>query len=352
MNIAIHNPMFSPASGINGWILEFIKIYKPAIYISHVRYIPRLLHFFLRFQLNPLDYKFIFSLKDLNASVDVLVCFNGFPYLERNKPIKDFNGLKIYHLMDYTYFPTISNEILQGAGVDFVFGYARYDKYCEFFQKKYPFYQNRVIPVAFGFASRFQEIFPFKERKNKVIALGAVNSFVDPIHNIDAFEELNQFYLKRGEKFTHKFRHVLVENETQLSDIMDSKLPHFPKVKDFDYDIVQIFNQYKMFVSCESLQYFPPAKSFEGPACGSVLVCSEHPCFSDYGFEDGVNCIKHREFDLNNFQDKISFYLNNLDKLEEVQKRGTQFVRDNYTHQKIAQYVYSKIFSISNLTHL
>lgn len=347
MKIAIHNPMFSGASGINGWVLEFIKLYKPAIYISHLHYVPRLLHFFLRFRLNLLDYKLIFSLKDLNASVDVLVCSNGLPYLERNKPIKNFNGLKIYHLMDYIYFPTISNKILQGAGVDFVFGYARHDKYSEFFQKKYPQYQNRIIPVPFGFASRFRENALFKERKNKAIALGSVRAVVDPIR-ANALEESNKFFLKREEKFIHKFRHMLVESEVQLSDIMDSKLPHFPKVKDFDYDIVQIFNQYKMFVSCESLLYFPSVKTFEGSACGSVLVCSEHPCFSDYGFEDGVNCIKHREFDINNFRDKVSFYLNNLDKLEEVQKRGTQFVRDNYSHQKVAQYVYSKISEIIN----
>jgi len=192
---------------------------------------------------------------------------------------------------------------------------------------------------------RFQEITPFKERKNKAIALGSVRVVVDSIH-ANALEESSKFFLKRGEKFMHKFRHMLVENETQLLDIMDSKLPHFPKVADFDYDIVQIFNQYKMFVSCESLLYFPSVKTFEGPACGSVLVCSEHPCFSDYGFEDGVNCIKHKEFDLNDFRDKVSFYLNNFDKLEEIQKRGTQFVRDNYNHQKIAQYVYSKISRI------
>ena len=63
MKIAIHNPMFSGTSGLNGWIPEFIKLYKPAIYISHIHYVPRLLHFFFRFRLDPFDYKFIFSLK-------------------------------------------------------------------------------------------------------------------------------------------------------------------------------------------------------------------------------------------------------------------------------------------------
>jgi glycosyltransferase involved in cell wall biosynthesis len=287
-------------------------------------------------------------LKDLNANVDVLTCFNGFPYLPRGGPIKGFNGLKIYHLMDYTFFPAKSSEILSKAGVDFVFGYNCHDKYCPLFQENYPQYLGKVIPVPFGFADRFQELVPFQKRKNKVIALGSVNSFVDPVHTQDEFKEVNQFFLNRGEKFMHKFRRMLVENESRLSDIMDSKLPHFPKAKDFDYDIVEIFNQYKMFVSCESLQYFPPAKTFEGPASGSVLICSEHPCFFDYGFKDQVNCIKHKEFDVDDFRDKASFYISNPDKLLQIQKQGTQFVRENYNHKKIAQYVYSKISDIIN----
>lgn len=348
MKIAIHNPMFSGASGVNGWVLDFLTLYKPVIFISHIRYVPRLLHFFYQFRLNPLDYRIIFSLKDLNATADILTCFNGRPYMEQNKPVKGFNGLKIYHVMDYTHFPTLSNEILKKAGVDFVFGYARHDKYCPLFQEKYPQYKDKVIPVPFGFAPRFRETSPLNGRKNKVVALGSVNSFVDSVHAIDAFEEVNQFFLARSEKFMHKFRRMLVENEAHLSDIMDSKLPHFPKVKDFNYDLVQIFNQYKMFVCCESLQYFPPAKTFEGPACGSVLVCSEHPCFSDYGFEDGINCIKHKEFDINNLRDKVSFYINNSDKLEQIQKRGTRFVRDHYSHKKVAEYVYSKISETVN----
>jgi len=73
-----------------------------------------------------------------------------------------------------------------------------------------------VIPVPFGFRSRFVAKKSFEERKNKIIALGSVNSFDDPIHNIDNFAELNNFFLRRGEKFMHKFRRMLLENEKRL----------------------------------------------------------------------------------------------------------------------------------------
>ena len=335
--------MFSGARGLHGWILEFVKLYKPAFYISNAKYLPRLMYFFRTHQLNPLQFKFIFSRKGLNAYADVLLCFNGHPYKEESKPVKDFSGLKIYHLMDYTYFPKASNEALLAGGVDFVFGYARHDLYCPFFQAKYPNFRGKVIPVPFGFADRFQEKVPFADRKNKVIALGAVNSFSDPVHTVPDFQKLNDFYLSRGEKFMHKFRRMLVEHEEEFSEFMDSKLPHYPQVKDFSYDMVQTFNEYKMFVSCESLQYFPPAKAFEGPAAGTVMMCSDHPCFRDFDFEDGVNCITHKEFDLKDFQSKVSYYISHPEELEQIQKRAGQFVRERYNHSAVARHVFDEV---------
>ena len=76
MKIAIHNPvMFRGAGMLHGWILEFVKLYKPIFYISDPRLYPRLLYFLYRFKLNPAEYTFVFSKKQLNAAADVLVCF-------------------------------------------------------------------------------------------------------------------------------------------------------------------------------------------------------------------------------------------------------------------------------------
>lgn len=349
MTLAVHNVMFSGASGVNGWIIDFLKLYKPALYVSNIHYLPRLFHFFYRFRLNPFEYSIIFSAKRLRSTADALLCFNGLPYLESNTPVKSFGGLKIYHLMDFTFSPARSNTALVENGADFVFGYGRHDVHSDFFRMKYQNYNGKVIPVPFGFAPRFQELVPFRERENKVISLGSVNSFIDSVHAVEGLDEVNGFFLARGEKFMHKFRRMLVENEGNLASVMDSKLPHFPHVKDFGYDIVQTLNQYTMFVNCESLLYFPSAKTFEGPAAGSVLVCSEHPCFRDLGFEGGLNCVKHKEFDIQDFKEKAEYYGRNLEELEKIQKNGTRFVRENYSYEKVAKHVYSAIQRIQRI---
>lgn len=349
IKIAIQNPMFCDLTNVNGWTLDFMRQYKPIIFVSNIRYLRYLPMFFYKNKLNPLSFKIVFHQNKLNTLVDALVCFNGNPYLEENWPARGFRKLKVHHLMDYTFYPSLSHEILKATGVDYVFGYNRHDKYCDFFKEKYPFFIGKVIPVPFGFSERFKNVECFKKRKNKCISLGSINSFDDPVHNIDELKETNNFFLKKGEKFMHKFRRMLKENEKKLENIMDSRLPDYPETKNFKFDIVEILNDYKMFVNCESLQYFPSAKTFEGPACGSVLVCSDHPCFSDLGFVDGVNCIKHKQFDIADFERKIISNLNDPSNLEKIQIEGTRMVRDNFSHKKIADYVFSEIVRLSEI---
>jgi len=347
IKIAIQNPMFGDLTKMNAWILDFIKLYRPAIYISNLKYIKYLPKFFFKHKINPFLFKIILSEKKLISSVEAVVCLNGNPYREENWPVKRFKKLKIHHLMDYTFYPALSHEVLKANGVDYVFGYNEHDKYCSLFINKYPSYVGKVIPVPFGFSERFKSITTFEKRKNKCLALGSINSFDDPVHNIDDLKETNEFFLKKGERFMHKFRRMLKENEKDLEKIMDSRLPDYPETKNFKYDIVEALNNYKLFVNCESLQYFPSAKTFEGPACGSVLVCSDHPCFTDLGFEDGVNCIKHKQFDITDFEDKVTYYLNNPGKLKKIQQKGTRMVREKFSHKAIAQYVYNKIIEMS-----
>ena len=98
-----------------------------------------------------------------------------------------------------------------------------------------------------------------------------------------------------------------------------------------------------MFVSCESIFNFPPAKFFEGPACGCVLVCADHECNREFGFADGVNCIMYKMNDIDSLFTKIEFYSRNLSLLKQIQQNGTEFVRENYSHDKVASDLLTKL---------
>jgi len=283
----------------------------------------------------------ILSSKDLQDKCDILLNFNVTRASEFTKGVKQFDGLKVFHLMDYFWIEPGSAKYdrLKKFGIDYLMSFSSSDKHCPYFQKYFPDYVGKVIPVPFGYHSRFMNKVPFEKRVHKCIALGAVNPLNRPDSPLNNWIETAAFY--PDEVWAHKFRRMLFKEKRTLAQIMDSMLPEFPQSRKWDYDIVEKFNQYQMFVSCESIFYFPSAKTFEGPASGSVLVCSDHPCFSEYGFVDGVNCVKHRQLDINDFKDKVSYYVDHQEELNKIQKCGTDFVRECYSHQAIAQKLYS-----------
>lgn len=364
MNIAIHNfyhlPQLLSRGGIHNYVLELIKqgkikyLYFDDRYFKNIYRAPMTATFnqirsLYSWQDLGLDKtEIIFSSKVLNNKVDVLLNFNGVVDNDLTNSVKNFNGLKIFHIMDYFWIQpgSIQYKKLNDLGVNYLMSYGSPDKYCGYFQKNYPDFVGKVIPVPFGFAPRFKNITLFEKRIQKCIALGSIN----PLKRPDApepfwIEPANYFI---NEKWMHKFRRILLENKKPLASIMDSLLPVYPHVADHKYDIVQVLNNYQMFTSCESIYYFPTAKSFEGPAAGSVQVCSDHPCFSDIGFKDGVNCIKHKEYNVKDFKEKVDYYLKHQAKLKKIQENGTKFVREYYSHSAVANNLYNAVEKIYN----
>lgn len=272
---------------------------------------------------------------------DVIVQLSGRPDLFQNCPPKEFKGLKVVHLMDHVFQVNRTNEKLKENEIDYVMCYNRHDLYDDFFKYAYKEYIGKVIPVPFGFNDlRFSSKYPYLERKNKVLALGAVNPVSDPLCIAD-IAVYAAFY--KDEPFTHKWRRMLSLNEKRFESIMDSLLPSYPKTKDFSYDIVGKYNEYKMFTSGESIMNYPSVKTFEGMACGSVLVCSDHQCYKDLGLVDKQNCLMHSQYDLNSFEEVVLWGQNNPEELARISEEGINLAKERYTPEKIADYLFTKL---------
>lgn len=362
MNIALHNfyhlPQLLSRGGIHNYVLELIKqgkirylffddkSYKNLYGVPITSLIDQIKSLYSWKDLGLSNTEIIFSAKTLKSKADVLLNFNGVIDNDMVPAVKNFNGLKIFHVMDFFWLQpgSVQYKKLKEMGVDYLMSYGSSDKYNGYFQKTFPDYLGKVIPVPFGFTPKYKVITPFDKRIKKCIALGSVLPNWRGKEPEFYWKEQAKFY--KGERWLHKFRRMLVENRKNLSDIMDSFLPIFPKISDHSRDFVQVFNNYQMFVACESIYYFPSAKTFEGTAAGCIQVCSTHPCFSDLGFKDGVNCIKHREFDIEDFREKVSFYLKHQDKLKKIGENGTKLVRENYSHATVANNLYNNIKKI------
>ena len=289
------------------------------------------------------SFDYAFTIDDLRAKADVLLNLNlmCLPQLgsEFPKHLARFDGLKIFHVGDYFYYRpgSISNRLLERAGVQQVFGYAMHDRYCTYFRKHFPSFEGKVWGIPFGYAPRFRQSRPFGERRNKVVAVGSVNP-LRPLHEpVFNFQETADFF--PDECWFHHFRRQLVLAKDSLIGEMDSMLPQFPLIKDFKYDLVAKFNEYRMLVTCESIYCFPSAKVFEGPACGTALVCADHDCIREYGFESDRNCVMHRTSDLADFRQRVAYYQSNESQLSAIAAEGNLFVHEHYSHAKVADHI-------------
>lgn len=347
MRIAVHNPRFfaeEPLRNYNGYNLAFVRLFKPIIYLSGIYRLrfSRIVRQMAACGLNPQEFTFLFTEKHLRAQADVLLSFTGFPTMRGNAPVKNFAGLKIYHAFEYVFDAVDAAKSFQEGGVDYLMGYANHGKYCPFFQHVYAAFTEKVIPVAFGFSQRFQVQNPFLERVQKVVALGAVNPVNDPL--AARFGDLSAYvnFYKEVE-WTHQWRRMLFEQQESLRDIMDSFLPAYPQTKNMQYDAVAMLNNYALFANDEGLMNFPPARTFEGMACGAVLVCADNPVYAALGLKDGENCLMHPRHDINEFRHKITDALANPQALHALQQRSVAFAQENFTHDAVAQKLYADI---------
>jgi len=246
--------------------------------------------------------------------------------------------------MDFNFHVVDSYRALRDGGVHLVMAYAALDEHCAYFRHFYPDYIGKVLSVPFGFGPRFANRTPWSQRSLKVVAMGAINP-LDPHRLPDpaTIREYLEFY--REFPFSQMWRYTLAQHESVLADVLVSYLPKLPQISRPSDDPVALLNRHAMYANDESICGFPPARTYEGAACGAAMVSSDHECFRALGFEDGQNCIMHRPLDVESFREKIGHYLERPLELEAIAQRGSDMVRSRYTHQQVAKRLHADILA-------
>ena len=339
MKIAIHNPTFflqNQEKNFCGYNYEFLIRYASVFYVTDLRKIGQYKRKLLEH--NRGDIKIVSSMKQLNRYADVLISFNGVPYKILYHPPKKFLGMKIYHVMDYVFEASKSNRALLDAKVDYVMGYCNHYKYCNFFKRYYGDYKGKIIEVPFGYGKRFQKKESFDKRINKAIALGSVN----PVNNVkgNALKEYQEFF--SDEEFTHKLRRMIVVHREEWKECIDEMLPTYPETKNPYYNPVEELNKYTMYINDAGLMNFPPARTYEGIACGCVMVAEKLPIWEELGFQDEKNCILFERGNYSDMLKKIKHYIMHKDELKKIQE-GTMILATRYSHEEVAARLFANI---------
>jgi hypothetical protein len=93
-------------------------------------------------------------------------------------------------------------------------------------------------------------------------------------------------------------------------------------------DYVELINQSKCVISCTASVKYTVIKTFEIPACGSILISDSTPDMYELGFKDGENFI---EVNSNNIIDKYKEYVLNDTQRLQIAKSGEKFILNNHT---------------------
>lgn len=338
--IIIYNPevlFWGVAAGFHGYSIAFIEKYADYIYLkkglkSQLRYRRQLWRMGIRRYI-PIKHSLI------NASAeDKLVGF-VIPS-EKDENLNAFKGKKYFHLMDYYLFVERNKKFLKRYNIDRVIGHTQMDVNCDFFKKYYYEYIGKVISLPFGYQERFKSITDFKERRNIAIGLGSINPTDDPLLDEAVKKEFVEYY--RGEEFMHPLRRYVQTHEEEFRGLVESHFPTPDKQKDFSYDAVEVLNSYKMFLNDAGLSNFPPARTYEGIACGCVMVAEYNKIYEEIGFIPDVNYIAFEKGNYEQLKQKIQYYQEHSDELLKMHEKSVELSK-RYTHSRVADKLYEAI---------
>jgi len=347
LKVIIQNPQLTSdtfTSGINDYVVEYLRKVKPAIRIWPLYRFKRWLIFLIKKGLPLTGWKYIFSDDELNK-YDVWMSFEGCPVLPTDSIPKNFKGLKIFHLMDYSFWSKYCAKELIENKVDFLFGYAKHDLWCSYFKSVFGEFKDRVIPLPFGYSKRFSNLKTINDRNNKCSVMGAVNPIIDPMSDLESIKDYIKFF--HNEKWAHKTRAHVRDNLYEFENLLVSFMANPPLTKNIKYDSVKELKEYKFFLNDDSVMHYPPARTYEGTASGAVMVCSDHPCYNDFNWKSDKNCITYREGDYDDLKNKLRLAVTGKLDFELIQKYSLKNAL-RFSHEKLSDSLNNMLFLLIN----
>lgn len=321
---------------------------------------------------NPFKKKIIFSAENLDSKKDVLF---GFAYCTYNffdrsfvekSLFKAYQGPKVLHASHYYKSTKLVSDNIRLTGVTHMVAEANLKK-NPYFTKHYD-YIKKVYILPHTLRARYVKKTDFDTRKNKCLALGTLvlESRQDPS---------NSDYIKFfGTNTLHPMRKIIYEHAEKLSQIIDSTITlHNKKRREIalkskwytqnfifryiydllfiaegkkyhSFNIVDKYNEYKMFIAPEENIGLSSINLVEGMACGCAYIGVKQDMYTDLGMIDKRHYIGY-DGTLDDLSRKILYYQSHPVELEKIAQNGYELANKYFREKKVIndflQYLYS-----------
>jgi hypothetical protein len=349
-------------------------------------------------RLNPFRFLVIKNAKSLTKQ-DIIFSFIYGPFTHVNNKdtqsissiIIDFyksKAFKVVHLTHYGYNPKTASLNTKLAGIDLFVSESNLSKNSPFFRFFFNWYKNGVFILPFVPQDRFQSNKPFSERLNKAVSTGTNTHRISEEGFISFFKN----------DILHPMRKNIFDNKESLKPYIDSQITNinnssknlnndgllaiqlfiskyfiypfkfifgdfyrflifvfkyvffieFNSLKNerayYKFNIVDCYNNYKMFIVPEEVIGLPGIGFVEGMACGCAYIGLNDPMYNDLGLIDKVHYIGY-DGTINDLISKIEYYQNHESELEVIAKNGYEFAKNNFNEKKVAREFFEKIYS-------
>ena len=211
------------------------------------------------------------------------------------------------------------------------------------------------IMCPYVFADRFIDTKPFDSRLNKAMAVGTLSTCAD-------MPEYSGYRNYFGTDWIQPMRREILRNKKKLKQIdcyisylyegqlrirpQDGKVEklikrvynrfHRQQYKYTSFDMVQKFNEYKVFICPEELVGMPGIGFVEGMACGTAYMGLDSDMYKCLGLIPNYHYIAY-DGTLDGLQDRLCYYLNHENELRLIAERGTRYVREHFNSKVVAE---------------
>ena len=246
-------------------------------------------------------------------------------------------------------------------------------KYSKLYRKNYSWFNGKYLNIPFQFEARFKNKTSFKDRKNKVCAMGNI-ALLFPLRSNKHKEFCRVYHVN----CMQPRRKMIFDHAEELSLLLDcystinsnevktyrihtydfelikkiKKVWNFYSISRFSkyyrsFDMVEKYNEYKLVVNAEDANGIYAIGAIEAMACGCALIGCDYGAYEDLGMTAGIHYISY-DGTLKDFRRKAEYYLapENQEELEQIAKNGYEFISDNFSEEKLSEKYYQELFNI------
>lgn len=301
-------------------------------------------------------------LKDINEimSEDIVIMYQL--YAERSPELGEVKAFKVMSMLHF--FGTKSNSnAIKICAPTLLINECNLKTHCELFKRIYSWYDKDFYVNPFVAAKRFQRFKSFDERTNRVFSTGTItyktheeflrvykDSCLQPIRKYvkDHQDELKGLIDCYSSDFSE------AANEKMRIKNSDGRLVRLVKAayykffasqqkSYFSFNMVEKFNEYKMFLIGEEILGIPGIGFVEGMACGCAYI-GKRGYYEDYGMQEGVHYIGY-DGTPEDLLTKVRYYQSteHQEELERIAQNGYEFAQTHFNGETVASELLNEI---------